>query len=472
MNIVINNIIDNDDELYNRVRAIGPGDGINRMMYVTEDAASIAAYGVREKVQEFPAVTTYSDLVTQADAYLASVSSPVKEIDFTYYFSGAITEEDVTFNGEIVTHSGSPVTQLMPGTALDLTRGDTVKVVSQSLGLSFTGVVDELDWSVGQVNVRLGQPYYNLVEVIQGPDRDRDRIDEALKLPAPIGAVATTGAPGVNVTINPYTNSRVVGTEVYADTTEGFTPDRSNLLLRSQDTKFEFPDLAGGVDYYFKLRSYDNQGNVSDFSTASATGGFIPTTKFKVGNVVIDDTGSSGGEANAVRVYDGTGFAAEDEVVRMGYINGLDAVPSGVNYGFWGTAGTNVFIKDSPRIVGIGFANFVISGGPYSGSTVTTGSVSIEASSFTVQTGFQRVYIFGYPYQEISLYGPLGVSNSWLQQTMQKSTDGGSSWSTYSSVISAGTYTSLDFRIEFTNFFLGSVGAFFRAPYFAFEINT
>lgn len=350
MNIVINNIIDNDDELYNRVRAIGPGDGINRMMYVTEDAASIAAYGVREKVQEFPAVTTYSDLVTQADAYLASVSSPVKEIDFTYYFSGAITEEDVTFNGEIVTHSGSPVTQLMPGTALDLTRGDTVKVVSQSLGLSFTGIVDELDWSVGQVNVRLGQPYYNLVEVIQGPDRDRDRIDEALKLPAPIGAVATTGAPGVNVTINPYTNSRVVGTEIYVDTTEGFTPNRSNLLLRSQDTKFEFPDLAGGVDYYFKLRSYDNQGNVSDFSTASATGGFIPTTKFKVGNVVIDDTGSSGGQANAVRVYDGTGFAAEDEVVRMGYINGLDGVPSAVDYGFWGSLGTGVYIPNSVQV--------------------------------------------------------------------------------------------------------------------------
>lgn len=335
MNIVINNIIDNDDELFNRIRALGPGDGINRMMYVTQDSDSIATYGVREKIQEFPSATTYSELVTQADAYLANVSSPVKEIDFTYYFDSSIIETDVT---------------IIPGNAVDLSRGDQVKIVSQSLGLSFTGKVDEIDWSPGRVDVRLGQPFYNLIEVIEGPSRDRDRIDEALKLPVPIGAVATTGAPGVNVTINPYTNDRVVGTEIYADTAEGFTPDRSTLLLRSKDTKFEFPDLIGGVDYYFKLRSYDNQGNVSEFSTASATGGFIPTTKFKVGNVVIDDTGSSGGQANAVRVYDGTGFAAEDEVVRMGYINGLSGVPSGVDYGFWGSLGTGVYIPNSIQI--------------------------------------------------------------------------------------------------------------------------
>lgn len=472
MNIVINNIIDDDNELFNRVRAIGPGDGINRMMYVVEDASSIAAYGVREKVQEFPSVTTYSELQTQADALLATIKDPVKEIEFTYYFDSSLYSEDITFNGEIVTYGGSPVTQLMPGSMLDMARGDEVRVVSQSLGLSFTGVIDELDWSLGKVNVRLGQPYYNLIDVINGPDRDRKRVDEALRLPAPIGVSAVTGAPGVNITINPYTNSRIVGTEIYADTSSGFTPDRSTLLLRSQDTKFEFPDLLGGVTYYFQLRSYDNEGNVSDFATATADGGFIPTTKFKVGNVVIDDTGSSDGQANAVRVYDGTGFAAEDEAVRLGYINGLSGVPSSVDYGLWGTAGTNVFINGVPRVIGLGFFGFSTPVGPHSGATVSTNSITIEGSSFTIDSGFERVYLFGFPYRDLYMLGQLGTSVSWQELKFEK-TFNGSTWTTYDDPIPAGTYSLLRFRVTITGFTSSTYAVSgLYLPYLALEVNA
>ena len=453
MNIVINNIIDDDNELFNRVRAIGPGDGINRMMYVVEDASSIAAYGVREKVQEFPSVTTYSELQTQADALLATIKDPVKEIEFTYYFDSSLYDEEVMFNGEIVTYGGSPVTQLMPGSMLDMVRGDEVRVVSQSLGLSFTGVIDELDWSLGKVNVRLGQPYYNLIDVINGPDQDRKRVDEALKLPAPIGVSAVTGAPGVNITINPYTNSRIVGTEIYADTSSGFTPDRSTLLLRSQDTKFEFPDLLGGVTYYFQLRSYDNQGNVSDFAIATADGGFIPTTKFKVGNVVIDDTGSSGGQANAVRVYDGTGFDAADEVVRLGYINGLDGVPGSIDYGLWGTLGTGVYINGVPKVLDYYEATVggtdTVTGVAGDGFTATfTKSLTFQGSTSLVVPSGKRWSFTPTAhrvYYDLFKYAPL-VRNGELYRI--RATDSSGNYH-YNDFIGGETYTSLTLQGNF-----------------------
>jgi len=266
MSIYIDSILTDDSELENRVLAYGPGDGLNRWLVTVEDATSISSYGIREGVASFPEAVDRNDLVAKANEYLASSKDPIEEISFTYYFDSGVVREDLEYKGQIVEYNGEPVTVFNGGNANSLKRGDTVRVVSRELELSFTGVVDELDWSPGQVSVRLGKPSYNLLEVLRGPERSEERKRAALGLPVPIGFRPATAAPGVIVKLNPYTNSRAVGVEVYGSTIPGFEADQSTLLVKGGGTRFEFPKFTPGTIYYFRARSYDADGLFSDFT--------------------------------------------------------------------------------------------------------------------------------------------------------------------------------------------------------------
>lgn len=266
MNTVINNILSNDDELFNRVRAYGPGDGINRLMVTVEDSSSISDYGLRETTQSFPDAVDISDLTTQATEYLNSVKEPKQDVSVTYYFSTNSELEELTFGLEVITFGGDDVTYYSVNKVNEVKRGDTVRVSSRDLGTTFTGVVQEIDWQPGQVTFLLGQPAYNILEVITGPERSERRISAALGLPTPLGFTGFPSNPGITVRVNPYTNSRAVGVEVYADTSPLTTVSKDKLVAKGSETTFHFPDLETGQTFYFKARSYDNQGNVSELT--------------------------------------------------------------------------------------------------------------------------------------------------------------------------------------------------------------
>lgn len=283
MNTVINNVLSNDDELYNRVIALGPGDGINRWQVVVEDATSISDYGVREVTEEFPTAVDLSDLTDKASTFLAEHKDPAQEISATYYFSTEVDGDDsngISYDGELILYGGEVLSYgtdvSTSGSMNEVRRGDTVRIVSRDLGQAFTGVVQELDWQPGQVTLMIGQPAYNLLDVINGPEEDEERKKVALGLPTPIGFVAYTTFPGVTVRLNPYTNSRAVGVEVYGSQSSGFGVSRSNLLARGPGTQFYFPDLDADTLYYFRARAYDLDGNVSDLTDeVSALSGSI-----------------------------------------------------------------------------------------------------------------------------------------------------------------------------------------------------
>ncbi|MCA1807753.1 MAG: hypothetical protein LC687_07895, partial [Actinobacteria bacterium] len=400
-------------------------------------------------VKDFPDAADIADLTDKANEYLANAKDPTQDINLTYYYNAVANIDYLTYNGTTLTYDGDDLTLGANDEAIELNRGDTIRVVSKSLGQAFTGRVEELDWSVGSVDIRLGQPAYNLIDVINGPKDDEERRKTTLGLPAPIGVAAYKSSPGITLRVNPYTNSLAVGVEVYIGTTSGFTADRSTLATKSPGTRFEFPNLTSGGIFYLKVRAYDAEGNVSEFAdTVSAQSGYvdggrigegtiditpfasalrpprnvttlptlpdanylngdlvvyddgtvsdprprlyenqsgtwveltagdlegktvahqivagqvvaaaigaeeiaadaITTGKLRSGNVVIDDTGGTTGESNAVRVYDDS----SDEQVRMGYIGNITGVP--VDYGFWGKLGTGVFIEDAPRSIGL-----------------------------------------------------------------------------------------------------------------------
>jgi len=294
MNAVVNTILDNDNDLVNRVIALGPGDGINRMRVVVENASSISQYGLREGTEEFPEAVDYADLQSKAQDYLSSASVPTQEVRLTYFFEAGIVDDPLTYQGAVVTYNDEDVTVLTPGDGYNLKRGDEIRVAIQDFdgedyGQVFTGRIEELNWNPGSVDILLGQPAYNLVDAINGAEIEEERKREALGLAVPLGVQAYQINPGVALKVNPYTNTNAVGVEIYAsDSGPGFVVDRGTLLSRSPGTQFEFPELASGVTFYFKVRSYDNAGAVSEFAdTVSAVSGFVTGSQIEGGSLDI-----------------------------------------------------------------------------------------------------------------------------------------------------------------------------------------
>lgn len=81
------------------------------------------------------------------------------------------------------------------------------------------------------------------------------------------------------------------------------------------------------------------------------TSGAITTAKLSVGNVIIDDAGQpNAGAANRVRVVN----ASNQDQVVLGKITNLGGVPTGVDYGLWGTLGSGVYIQGVPRVIAVG----------------------------------------------------------------------------------------------------------------------
>lgn len=260
INARLNEIMQDDDELFNRVKAYGPGDGINRVSVVVEDATSISTYGLRETTETFLDATSRADLTTKANDFLDAKKNPVSRGGVTLFM-----EE---------------------GNEVDIARGDTIRLASKELGLNTTTIVQELDWEPGQVNLTVGRDNYNLLEVINGPREDAERERAALGLPTPIGFSAQRISPGIRVFINPYANSRAVGVEIYAGPTAGFEPDQSYLLVRGASTTYDFTNLTPGDVYYFKARSYDSQGGYSDVAgPVSAIAGFVPGSRVEGGTL-------------------------------------------------------------------------------------------------------------------------------------------------------------------------------------------
>lgn len=450
INANLNNLRVVDDELFNRIIAFGPGDGINRVSVTVEDASSISRYGLRERVETFVDATSRDNLQTLATAFLDDHKEPVTEMEVTFFFDASDPElESILYEGEAVLYGGEPVAFWRYGDPKDVRRGDTVRIVAQSLGLNTTGVIEELSWEPGAVTLTIGKKKYNLLDVINGPEIEDERGQNALGLSVPIGFRAQRASPGVRVFVNPYTNSRASGVEIYASSTAGYTPDNGNLLVRGSATEFYFPELASGVIWYFRARSYDQAGNVSDFTDeVPAVSGYVdggrieegsitdltpfasalqppklvlslpvvPDPDYEIGDLVafdgdlyelVSETGvpatdwqlladlteldgrlvanrlvSAQIEAGAIRaeqiaanavtadkmLVNGTVTVANEdtaqdgafvvldgtstEVLRLGAgIDGKPGVPSGVDYGLWGAAGTGLFFQGYGRVV-------------------------------------------------------------------------------------------------------------------------
>jgi hypothetical protein len=289
MNAVLNSLRTVDDELINRVRALGPGDGLNRYVLTLSDEASIALYGVREGVQDFPSAVSVTDLMEQAEEFLSVRAKPITEVDITFYYDIEQQLDDVLYEGEAILYNGEPLKYYRFGDAKDIRRGDVIRLVSESLKLNITGVIAEVTWEPGVINITLGRERYNLVDVINGPRKDEERKTAALGLPAPIGLRAQRAEPGCRVFVNPYVNSRAVGVEVYAGPTDSFIPSVANLVARGASTEFNVPQLTSGQIFYFKARSYDSSGGLSDVAgPVQAVSGFVQGGRIEGGTIDID----------------------------------------------------------------------------------------------------------------------------------------------------------------------------------------
>lgn len=409
INATIENITINEDELYNRIKAYGPGDGINRASITREDADSIAQYGVREEVFDVPTATDFNDFVAKVDAHLEVVKDPVTEIEITFFYDTERGPGGQIFEGTALTHDGNEIDYYRFGDEREIKRGDTIRIVSRSLGINTTGVIEELDWEPGQVSLSIGSKRYNLLDVVFEEESRRERQEVAFGIERPISFRAETGNPGCVVASNPYVSPRTVGVEIYGSQTEGFTPDRDTLLYKGVSSRVEFQQLIPPNTYYFRARAYDVAGNFSEFTDeVSAEAGYltrnglepnavdesrlengavtenkvgngavsegkiqtgaVTTDKILTGGIVIDDEGEGGTKkTNRVVVRDG----GEDKVA-MGYINGKPGVPSSVDYGFWGALGTGIFIPGAAEVVTSGY-EFNIQ--TFSSSTKSVGDI-------------------------------------------------------------------------------------------------
>jgi len=198
----------------------------------------------------------------------------------------------------------------------------------------YTGRVEELDWSAGSIGIKLGQPAYNLVDAVRGPEIAEERTRNASGVAQPAGLTVAPASPGVVLKVNPFFESSVVGIEVYGNkqaTAPGNLDDfvqRDNFLARGSANRFEFPNLDSGEKYFFTVRSYDANGGFSEpVPAVSATAGFIP--RGKIAGLTVDD--GVGSES----FTDSVSFVAGDVVSQSGgsafVVNGSSAftVPAG-----------------------------------------------------------------------------------------------------------------------------------------------
>jgi len=289
INAVIESITVVDDELFNRVRAFGSGDGINRMSVTVEDAISVAKYGVRETQIDFPDAVDFEDLEDYAEDFLEAHKEPITEMDITFFFDTNKGPGGQIIEGVALTHSGDEIQYYRFGDERELRRGDTIRIVSQSLGINTTGVIEELDWEPGSVSLSIGRKRYNLIDVINGPDRDNERRTASLGLAVPLGLRAQRAEPGCTVFVNPYVNSRAVGVEIYAGSASDFIPGVASLVARGANTRFDLPQLDPGAQFFFKARSYDDSGNFSDVAgPVAAISGRLPGSKIQGGTIDLD----------------------------------------------------------------------------------------------------------------------------------------------------------------------------------------
>jgi len=418
INATIDKITINEDELYNRIKAYGPGDGINRAAITREDASSIAQYGVREEVFDVPTATDFDDFVAKVDAHLEVVKDPVTEIEITFFYDTDRGPGGQIFEGEALTHDGEVIEYYRFGDEREIKRGDTIRIVSKSLNLNTTGVIEELDWEPGQVSLSIGSKRYNLLDVVFEEESRRERQEAALGLERPISFRAESGNPGCVVGLNPYVSPRAVGVEIYGSQTQGFTPDRETLLFKGTSSRVELQQLIPPNEYYFRARSYDASGNFSDFTDeVSANAGYLTgngiepsgvdnsrldndsvsedkmqdgsVTEPKVrdgsiskdkidANAVTADKIDAGAitadkisagavtadkiESGIVSITDAGGDTGQANSVRVGSGDNLvamgyigDQTNNNPEFGFYGKLASSVFIEGAPRIVDIYF---------------------------------------------------------------------------------------------------------------------
>lgn len=247
VNAEILRLTDTDDGLVTVLYAEGAGEGINRPLLRLEATAErLAAYGRREAWVEFPGAVDAADLQAKAQAWLDEKSDPAKLQQVRVRVIGPDRIYRV---------------------------GDKVRIGDGQLGVDLQLRVQKATTSGGEVTLELGAPAISLADLV-AQDREEERQERALGLPAPSGFRVQAAHPGALVLLNPYAGSRAVGVEIHASTTAGFTPDRSTLKARGPGTRFQLRDLSSGTTYYIKARSFDAAGSLSSFTAeASVTAG-------------------------------------------------------------------------------------------------------------------------------------------------------------------------------------------------------
>jgi hypothetical protein len=459
INAQLNDLVINEDELFNRVLAVGPGDGINRASVVVEDAVSIAKYGVRETVIDFADVATFSELEGRANSFLEQHKEPVTEISLTFFYDTERGPGGQIYEGVALTHDGDEIEYYRFGDNREVKRGDLIRIVIRSLGINTTGVIEELDWEPGSVSMNIGSKRYNLLDVVDGARLAAERGEAALGVSKPISLRASTGNPGCVVQVNPYTSTRAVGIEVYGSTSSTFassgTPPRNTLLYRGTGSRIELPQLVPGSTYYFVVRAFDSAGRFSAFtSQVSAVAGFIVSGLIGPGQVQQGNIGSGAvttgaiatGAVTAGTIASGAVTANKitvdgeivisdisrqagalsvrnannAEVLRLGNITGKPGVPSIVfpetaKYGLWGALGTGVFIQGTPKVVKVdrdGLQGYGL--GPL--FNVAQGSIITASGNRTILSNFEiaqneRYYVLVQP-EDVALYSSSNGQNN------------------------------------------------------------
>lgn len=232
-------LLDSPEGFVNTVVAHGPGLGINRMRVVVRDAVSIAEYGERQEVVDFPTAVDAADLERMAREHLARVSDPAQHQTFSVRVTG----------------------QNLPKFRL----GQRVRVSDARLGLSTTAKIVEWEGTPHEMTLHLGEAPVNLLDVLNA-ERDADREALSLGLPAPVGLRVKGIINGLEVLVNPFLNSRAVGVEIHASRNQLFTPDASTKAAEGAGTRFTISGLGAGRRYYVKARSFDDRGNYSPWS--------------------------------------------------------------------------------------------------------------------------------------------------------------------------------------------------------------
>lgn len=232
-------LTDNPEGFVNTVTARGPGTGINRPTVTLQNELSITEYGEREVVLDFPSAVDLQDLTDKAQEALDKLSDPAQHQTLSVEVHGM----------------DRPIFQL----------GQTVRVSDAALGISITTKVQELDSTETSTVLHLGAPPVNLLDILN-EDEEEERNQLALGLPPPIGLRAIGQLGSIDLLLNPFTQSRAVGVEVHLGTTRLFEADRSTLAARGSATRFAIGGLTVGKRYWLKARSYDDRGNLSDWS--------------------------------------------------------------------------------------------------------------------------------------------------------------------------------------------------------------